>query len=66
MRRGQIIKRVILNKCIEANILGYINLNMIDKLEILADLRSLGIELTDQERHILGFEEGSHENQRFN
>ena len=58
MKRGQIIKQVILDKCNERETYGYTNLHDSDVIDILNTLRSKGITLTSEEMVSLGFTEG--------
>lgn len=56
MKRGQIIKQVILDKCKETETLGYTNLKSSDITDILNTLSQKGIKLSKEEMNNLGFE----------
>lgn len=55
MKRGEIIKQVILNKCKEREAFGYANLQSSDITDILEQLKEHGITLTKDEMDNLGF-----------
>ncbi len=61
IKRGQIIKQVILAKCQERETYGYTNLQSSDVTSILNELEQKGIELTRDELINLGLEESDNE-----
>ena len=56
MKRGQIIKQVILKKCEEREISGYTTLQDSDIMDILDELKEQGVTLTKEEMQNLGFD----------
>ncbi len=57
MKRGEIIKQTILNKCKEREVLGYTNLQSSDVSAILEELEEKGVILSKDEMINLGFED---------
>jgi predicted transcriptional regulator len=56
MKRGQIIKQTILDKCKEKQITGYTNLSKTDISCTIEELKTKGIILSKQELYNLGFD----------